>query len=136
MIKTRPIFITGVCLYLLVWGSYLFLTSFSDLKDPDVQAQMDQTGLPFAVQIATLYLNVAIMIVSAIYMLQEASWARWLYLGWGFINIDYHLYVAASWRDNVLPVGVYLVTALILLLPSANKYFSNVIEYTDGFDDE
>jgi len=135
MIKPRPFFVTGVCLYLILWGSYLLFTSFSYLKDPAVQAYMEQVGLPYALQVVMIYLNVAALLVSAINMLQEHNWARWLYLGWGFIDIDYHLYIAADWHENILPVGIYLITALILLLPSANKYFSNVIEYTDDFND-
>jgi len=135
MIKTRPIFVTGVCIYLLVWGCYLLFSSFSLLKDPATQVAMDKVSLPNFIQIGMLYLNAIIMIVTAAFMMQEAIWARWLYLGWGFINIDYHLYANADWHDNVLPIGIYLVTALILCLPSANKYFSTVIEYTDDFED-
>jgi hypothetical protein len=134
MIKTRPIFVTGVCLYLLAWGCYLLFTSFTYLKQPETQAAMEQIGLPYTLQVAMLYLNAILMIVSAMYMMQEANWARWLYLGWSFISIDYHLYINADWHDNVLPIGLYLASALILLVPSANKYFSNVIDYTDYED--
>jgi len=128
MIKSRPIFISILCYYLLISGCYFLFTSFANLKQPETQAAMDQVGLPFALQVAMLYLNLILTIVCAKYIMQEANWARWVYLGWGFINIDYHLYIASDWHQNILPVAVYLVSAVVLLVPSAHKYFAT------GFD--
>jgi len=132
MIKVRPIFVTGVCICLIAWGCYQLFSSFTNLKDPNVQAAMAQVGLPFFLQVIMLYLNAGVIIVSAFWMMQEANWARWLYLGWGFVSIDYHLYINADWHDNLVPIGFYLVSSLVLLVPSANRYFSNVVEYVDG----
>jgi hypothetical protein len=131
MNKNRPYLLTGVCLYLLIWGCYLLFTSFSNLKDPTYLAAMDKIGLPFAFQAAMIYINAGVYIVCGMYMMQEFNWARWVYLGWGFVNIDYNLYVQPDWHNNVLLIGVYLITAMILLMPSGNKYFSSVIDYDD-----
>ncbi len=131
MIKTRPFFVNLVCFYLLISGCYLLFVSFGNLKLPETQAAMEQAGLPYTLQVAMLYLNLIVIITCAAYMMQEANWARWVYLGWGFINIDYNLYIQTDRYDSVIPIAIYLVSALILLLPSANKYFSSVIEFTD-----
>jgi hypothetical protein len=128
MIKDRPLFISLLCFYLLIYGCYDLFTSFSSLKDPDVQAAMAQTGLPFPVQVTMIYLNILITMGCAIYMMQEVNWARWVYLGWGFIHIDNLLYIEKSWQDNIIFIAIYLVSAVVLLVPSANKYFSS------GFD--
>jgi hypothetical protein len=135
MIKERPIFLTGVCLCLIVWGCYQLFTSFSNLKDPAYLANMDQIGLPTFLQVAMIYIDAIVLIASAVFMFQEANWARWVYLGWGFLSIDYHLYATTDWHTNILPIGFYLISALVLLVPSANRYFSNVIPYTDDFED-
>ena len=131
MIKNRPFLVSLVCYYLLISGCYLLYTSFGNLKDPAVQDAMEKVGLPFAFQVAMIYVNSIVIIASAMFMMQEANWARWVYLGWGFINIDYNLYAQSDWHNNVFPIGFYLASALILLVPSANRYFSNAIEFTD-----
>ena len=69
--------------------------------------------------------------IVAILMLEEVNWARWTYLGWGFVNIDYRLYIQTDWHDSVIVIATYLVSALILVLPSANEYFSSEIHYVD-----
>jgi hypothetical protein len=130
MIKSRPFFITLVCLGLILSGCYFLFTSFSDLKQPEAQAAMEQLGVPVPVQVAMLYFNAIISIVCGILMFEEKNWARWVYLGWGFIHVDYvlYLYFFSDWQPCVLWGAAYLVSALILLVPSANKYFST------GFD--
>jgi len=132
MIKTRPFLVTAVCLCLLLSGTYYFIASFSYLNDPETQATMEQIAIPYPLQVAMLYLNLIIMIISAIFMLEEANWARWTYLGWGFIEIDYTLYLHPNLHDNAIAIAAYLISALILLVPSANSYFSSTIEYVDS----
>ena len=131
MYKTRPFFITLICLYLLIYGSYRLIMSFDHLNDPDVQKAMGDIALPWNVQVAMYYLNFVIMVVSAMFMFQEANWARWLYLGWGFVNVDYNFYIMADWHDNIIPVATYLAFALFLLLPNANSYFSSKLDFDD-----
>ncbi len=129
MIKTRPFFITLVCLGLIVSGCYFLFTSFSDLKKPEIQDAMDhldQNGLPYALQVTMLYLNAIISIVCGVWMFEEKNWARWVYLGWGFVYIDYLLYAYffSDWSQCVPWIAAYLVSSLILLVPSGNRYFS------------
>jgi len=131
MIKSRPFFLTVVCLYLLVSGCYFLFTSFADLKKPEIQAAMDYAGLPYPVLIGMLYLNLVVTIACAMNMMQEKNWARWVYLGWGFVNIDYILYIQSDWHQCVIPIATYLITALVVLVPSANKYFSSAFDYDD-----
>ncbi len=128
MIKDRPFFITVMCVYLLATSSFFLVMSFSFLNNPDNQTMMQQIPVPYIVQVVMLYLNNIILIVSAIYIMEEANWARWLYLGWGFINIDYNLYIQKDWHNNVIGIAIYLVFAVFLLVPSANEYFSNDFE--------
>jgi uncharacterized membrane protein len=131
MIKHRPFPITAVCVYLLASSSFYLVTSFSYLNNPDNQAFMASLPVPYAVQVAMLYLSPIVFILSAIFIWEEANWARWLYLGWGFVDIDYNLYLQPDWHNNVIRDGLYLVFALILLLPSANEYFSTDFEYEE-----
>jgi len=131
MIKSRPLFISLVCYGLLISSAYYVITSFSYLHDPDTQAAMEKVRIPYFIQIGMLYLNLIVTIVVAILMLEEVNWARWTYLGWGFVNIDYRLYIQTDWHDSVIVIATYLVSALILVLPSANEYFSSEIHYVD-----
>jgi hypothetical protein len=132
MIKSRPFLVTLVCYYLLLSGTFFLLSSFTSLKDPDTLAAMEQIRAPFALQVVMLYLNQLVLIVCAINMLQEVNWARWVYLGWGFVSIDYNFFTQPDWHNCVMGVAIYLVSALILLLPSANRFFSNAPEYVDA----
>ncbi len=123
MHKERPFPVTLVCLFLLGWNSYFLINSFSYLKKEATIALMALIQVPYELQVAMLYLNWGILITSAMCMMQEKNWARWLFLGWGFVYIDYSLYIQPVWQDNLIMIGVYLVFAFILLLPSANEFF-------------
>jgi hypothetical protein len=126
MIKTRPFLITLICGGLLISGCHQLFTSFGDLKQPETQASMEQLGVPVPFQVAMLYLNALGSLVLGIFMYEEKNWARWTYFAWGFLYIDYLLYLhfTSDWRQCVPWIAAYLVSAVILLLPSANKYFS------------
>lgn len=123
MHKERPFPVTLVCLFLLGWNSYFLITSFAYLKKEATIAFMELIQVPYELQVAMLYLNWGILITSAMFMMQEKNWARWLFLGWGFAYIDYSLYIQPVWQSNLIMIGVYLVFAFILLLPSANEFF-------------
>ena len=123
MIKERPFPVTLVCLFLLAWNSYQLINSFANLKKEATIALMALIKVPYELQVAMLYLDWAVLIVSAMFMMQEKNWARWLFLGWGFAYIDYSLYIQPVWQDNLIMIGVYLVCAFILLMPSANEFF-------------
>jgi len=131
MIKDRPFPLTLACLGLILSGTYYLLTSFSYLQLPETQAAMQKIAVPYDLQLVMMYLNQIVMIICAIYMFEEANWARWVYLGWGFVNIDYRLYIQTDWHHSVIVVASYLVVALILVVPSSNEYFSSTIHYID-----
>lgn len=130
MIKSRPFLLTLVCLYLLLFNTYFLIKSFEYLNKPATQEMMQQIPVPQVIQVTVYYVNLVVCVVSAMFMMQEKNWARWVYLGWGFINIDYNFYINANWQDNVIGIATYLVFALILLVPSANEYFSS-LDYGD-----
>lgn len=135
MIKSRPFSITLVCITLLAAATFSLFVSFSYLAKPETQAMMDLIGLPVPVQVLMIYLNIIVLIVTTMCMLQEANWARWVYLGWGFIGIDYALFIHVDRQLCYSLIGIYLISAIILLLPSANRYFSATVYY-DLDDDE
>ena len=129
MLKSRPFSVSLVCLYLLISGTYYLIMSFAYLKQPATQTAMQQIALPYPIQVAMLYINLIVMVVTAIFMFEEANWARWVYLGWGFINIDYTLYIQTDWQNCMIEIAVYLVSAIILVVPNANRYFSSTPDY-------
>ena len=123
MLKERPFPVTLVCLFLIVWNSYFLVTSFAYLKTETAIASMALIKVPYELQVVMMYLDWGILIATGMLMLQEKNWARWLFLGWGFVYIDYSLYIQPVWQDNLIMIGVYLVSAFVLLMPSANEFF-------------
>ena len=146
MIKHRPFPLTLVCLYLIIAGCWFTVMSFDYLNDPYTQAMMAKVSLPIPVQVTMLYLNLVISVLCGIFMLQEFNWSRWVYLGWGFINMDYNFFTQSEWQESIVgvstttatpwhfatPMLVYLLFALILLIPTTNEYFASSFDYDNG----
>lgn len=130
MQKDRPFLVTLVCLFLLLSNTYFLVKSFEYLNKPATQEMMQRIPVPAVIQVTMYYLNLVICLVTAMFMMQEKNWARWVYIVWGFVNIDYNFYINADWHDNLIGIGTYLVFALIFLVPSANEYFVDV-PYTE-----
>ena len=59
--------------------------------------------------------------VSGVYMLRSNNWARWLAMAW----IAFHVVLSFfhSWPEMALHGAVFVVFAIILFLPDANKFF-------------
>lgn len=138
MIKERPFTVTLVCLYLLLVGSAFLVMSFGSLQEDKVQTAMAAIAVPYHVQVAVLYVNLALMVICAIFMFQEANWARWVYLAWGLVHVGYAYYTQRDFyanQPNFCPNWLEMVTyplfALLLLLPNANRWFSSKIEFVD-----
>lgn len=129
MIKERPITVTLVCLYLLLVGSVLLVMSFTNLQDTKVQAAMTQIDIPYKAQVAVLYVNLALMVLCAMFMFQEKNWARWVYLAWGLLHLGYLYFIQPDFFVNWIDTVTYPVFALLLLLPNANDYFSSDSDY-------
>ncbi len=131
MIKERPFTVTLVCLYLLLVGSAFLVMSFSNLQDAKVQDTMAAITVPYHVQVAILYVNLAIMVICAMFMFQETNWARWVYLAWGLVHLGYLYYAQPNFFANWLETVTYPLFVLLLLLPSSNRWFSSKIEFVD-----
>ena len=99
---------------LLLLGSILFVNKFA-VNNPVVQEMISKNPIPTPVEHLTLFSDVIISMVCAIFMLRGANWARLLYICWGAFS----LVIAFS----TLGIVFYLVVVFFLLRPKASAYF-------------
>jgi hypothetical protein len=133
MEKNRPITVTLICLLNLLAGSYGLVTSFGFINTDAYQTILSRVDLPPEVQIGFLYAQLATIVISAMFMMQEHNWARWLYIGGNAIFLLYNFVFEISPRILPYQVGVWLLFTILLVLPNANRYFSSKPDYE--FDD-
>jgi hypothetical protein len=84
--KKRPTSVTVIAWILLVTSALSLLTSTMAINNPIAQELMAKSPNPVPLQYVMLYLGLAISILSAIFMMRAANWARLLYIGWSGIE--------------------------------------------------
>lgn len=103
---------------LFLFGGIVSLLS----NNPAMQEIMAKTPIPVSVQYLILFADVIISIVSSIFMLGGANWARLLYICWGAFSLVIALLTSPA--KPILGIVFYLVVVFFLLRPKASAYFA------------
>ena len=85
---------------------------------------MAKTPIPVTVQYLLVFADVVICILSAIYMLSGANWARLLYICWGAFSNIIAFFSSPAKPMLILSVLLYLIFVFFLLRPKASAYFT------------
>jgi hypothetical protein len=120
----RPTSITVIAWIMLISAAFSLLASIFTINNPRVQEMMAKNPIPTPVQYLMLFGGVTISIVSAIFILRGANWARLLYIWWsgfGFVIA----FLTSPAKPMLIPgVLLYLTVVFFLLRPKASAYFS------------
>ena len=124
--KERPTSVTVIAWFLIVMGVISIISSIISLFNPNpmVEEIMSRNPLPVPIQQLLSYVGIAVSIVSGMYMLDGANWARFLYVIWSVIGILISIIT--------LPNLIFIIPGLVLLViitfylfrPKANDYFN------------
>ncbi|HET7650249.1 MAG TPA: hypothetical protein VFL15_06085 [Gammaproteobacteria bacterium] len=124
----RPAAVTVISWVQIVFaalGVFGMVITFLLINNPMMRDALARNHAPVPVQLAMSVASLAINLSCAIGFLNRQNWARFVFVGWSVLAIIYTLVVVAlsAWilvPGLVLPV----ITAVIVFLPDANRYFS------------
>lgn len=125
---TRPVAVTVISWIQIVFvalGIFGMLITVVLINNPLMRDALARNHAPVAVQLTISFASLAINLTCAIGFLNRQNWARFVFVGWSVLAIIYTFVVVAlsAWilvPGLVLPV----ITAVIVFLPDANRYFS------------
>jgi hypothetical protein len=83
---------------------------------------MPKNSILAPVDYLMIFTGVIILIVSGIFMLGGANWARLLYICWGAFSLGIELLTKPE--KPILDIVFYLVVVFFLLRPKASAYFT------------
>ena len=128
--NTRPTSVTVISWIILVTSALGLVATFVMINNPTTQELMAKTPLPLPVQYAMTFVGLSIGIVSGIFMLKGANWARMLYIGWGVLGLAIGL-VTSPMKLMMLPGALFFaIIVFFLLRPRANAFFSGTTPVT------
>lgn len=111
--KPRPLAVTLIaCLYIAV-GAISLIGHFRQL----VTRQPDW---------GWILLTEALAIVIGIFLLRGQNWARWLALAWMAFHVALSAWPPFRLVPTAIHAGFFIVIALVLLHPSAGRYFRRI----------
>jgi hypothetical protein len=108
----------------LLGSIFSLLGSIFNANPPAVHEMMAKTPIPVPVQYLMLFAGVIISIVSAIFMLGGANWARLLYICWGAFSCVIAFFTSPAKLTLIPGVVFYLIFVFFLLRPKASAYFT------------
>jgi hypothetical protein len=122
--KTRPTSVTVIAWILIVLGALSLVVSVFTIQNPMTQELMAKSPIPVSVQYLMLFAGLLISIVSGIFMLKGANWARMLYVIWGAIGFLVSLFTTPAKLMIIPGLVVYAIIVFFLFRPKASAYFA------------
>ena len=123
LIRKRPTGVSVVGWILIVMGALSLLSMFISAASTDYGATFAKNRFPVALQVVFGFVGLVITLVSGIYILKGASWARWLYIGWGACGIFFSL-ANLGFSLLILPGLIfYALFTAVLLQKESSTYF-------------
>jgi hypothetical protein len=123
----RPISIAVIaCILLFIAAFDLFgaLATIFMVNLPAIQETIAKNSIPAPMDYLMTFTGAIILIVSGIFMLRGANWARLLYICWGAFNLVIALFTSPAKSTLIPGVVLYLIVVFFLLRPKASAYFS------------
>lgn len=120
-----PISVIVISWILIITSVMALIAGTMSLNDPAARELMTGSALSIPMQYGILYSGLLVSVISAVFMLRAANWARMLYIGWVGIELLVLLLTSPA-KLMLLPgIVVYGIFVLFLLRPRANEYFAN-----------
>ena len=121
----RPTSVTVIAWFLIVTGIISIISSVISIINPNpmVEEIMSRNPLPVPIQELLQYIGIAVSIVSGIYMLDGANWARFLYVVWSFIGILISIIALPNLIFVIPGLIFWIVITSFLFRSQANDYF-------------
>ena len=121
---TRPKSVTIISWILLVMGVISILSTSLTYDNPQVLEIMRLSVIPITLQYIITALGLSITIISAIGMLKNKNWARFLYVGWSVIGFIIALLTSPMTAMLIPGVIVFMIITFFLFSTKANNYFN------------
>jgi hypothetical protein len=120
----RPVSVTVIAWIILVTSAFSLAAAAFTINNPMTQELMAKTPVPVPVQYSILFFGLLISVVSAIFMLRGANWARMLYIVWGAIGLLFGLFTSPAKLMLIPGILIYAIFVFFLLRPKASEYFT------------
>ena len=128
----RPVSVALSCWFLILASLVSLPSAWLGRNDPAMLAWMAQGPIPVAVQVAILFANLGITLLTAVAMLQGYRGARTVYVVWSVIDTAIALATVPD-RMVVLPgIFLFVVICAFLYSPKSNAWFSPRRAANDG----
>ena len=128
----RPLSVAVSCWFLILASLVSLPSAWLGRNDPAMLAWMAQGPIPVAVQVAILFANLGITLLTAVAMLQGYRGARTVYVVWSVIDTAVALATVPD-RMVVLPgIFLFVVICAFLYTPKSNAWFSPRRAANDG----
>ena len=128
----RPVSVALSCWFLILASLVSLPSAWLGRNDPAMLAWMAQGPIPVAVQVAILFANLGITLLTAVAMLQGYRGARTVYVVWSVIDTAVALATVPD-RMDVLPgIFLFVVICAFLYSPKSNAWFSPRKAANDG----
>lgn len=130
--RKRPVSVAVSCWFLILASLVSLPSAWLGRNDPAMLAWMAQGPIPVAVQVAILFANLGITLLTAVAMLQGYRGARTVYVVWSVIDTAVALATVPD-RMVVLPgIFLFVVICAFLYSPKSNAWFSPRRAANDG----
>ena len=128
----RPVSVAISCWFLILVSLVSLVSAYLGRNDPAMLAWMADSPIPVAVQLAFLFGNLGITLLTAVAMLQGYRGARTVYVVWSVIDTAVALATVPD-RMAVLPgTLMFVVICAFLYSPKSNAWFSPRKAANDG----
>jgi len=120
----RPLSVTIIAWLLIVFGILSLIAIPLSLGNPMTKELMAKSMVPIPVQYFMMGAGLFVTIVSGIFMLKGANWARMLYVIWSAFSFVFS-FVTSPARLMVIPgLLLYLIVVFFLFRPKATAFFT------------
>jgi hypothetical protein len=120
----RPTSVTVIAWIILVCSVFALFGSIFTINNPMARELMAKSPVPLSAQYVITFAGLLISIVSGIFMLKGANWARMLYIIWGAIGFVFALGTSPAKLMLIPGFLVYAIFVFFLLRPKASAYFN------------
>lgn len=124
VIRKRPTGVTIVSWILIVLSALNLLVMFVAAASPNYDAALAKNHWPVAFQKVIGFVGLVVTLLSGVFMLKGAGWARWLYIGWSGVG-GLLMFWNIGFTPLVIPGLVkYAVFTAVLLQKKSSDFFS------------
>jgi hypothetical protein len=120
----RPDSITIIAWIMLVFGVSSLQVGIFSINNP-VPETIANIPIPAQVESSRFFADAVISIVSGIFILRGANWARLLYIWWGAFYFVIELLMRPVKATTLTMGACYLIVVFFLLRPRASAYFAS-----------